>query len=212
MKRALRIVAISDTHNLHGRLAIPPGDVLVHSGDFTSHGELSDVAEFNDFLGRQPHRYKIVVAGNHDFCFERNPEEARALLTNGHYLQDEAVTIEGVTFYGSPWQPWFYDWAFNLQRGPELAEKWAMIPQGTNVLVTHGPPLGHGDRIVRGEEVGCADLLDAVERVRPRLHIFGHIHEGAGLTRNEHTTFLNASSCDHRYRAINPPMVFDLER
>ncbi len=206
----LRIVAISDTHTLHDRVRVPEGDVLVHGGDLTSNGDLDDVSRFDEFLGRLPHRHKVVIAGNHDFCFEQRPEAARRRLTHCIYLQDEAVEIEGVKFWGSPWQPWFYDWAFNLKRGAALQEKWAMIPSDIDVLVTHGPPLGEGDQTFRGERVGCQDLREAVLRVRPKVHIFGHIHEGAGVTRGEHTVFANACTCDLDYEPKNPPIVLDL--
>ena len=211
MAGTLRIVAISDTHTKHDRLTIPDGDVLCHAGDFTNVGALADVERFNTFLGRLPHRHKIVIAGNHDVCFEHSPKEAQRLLTHCTYLQDGAAEVEGVRFYGSPWQPWFYDWAFNLQRGLPLRQKWDLIPAGTDVLITHGPPHGIGDRCEDGRQVGCEELLAAVQRLRPRLHIFGHIHEGAGVTRGEHTTFINASSLDARYRPVHAPVVFDLE-
>jgi Icc-related predicted phosphoesterase len=205
----MRIIAISDTHALHESMAVPDGDVLVHAGDLTRRGELEAVVALNDYLGRLPHRHKIVIAGNHDFCFEREPEQCARLLTNAVYLQDAALTIDGVRFYGSPWQPWFYDWAFNLQRGPQIREKWLLIPRDTDVLITHGPPYGHGDLTSRNERAGCEDLLEIVEQIGPRVHIFGHIHEGAGVTRNERTTFVNASICDLGYRPVNPPIVFD---
>ncbi len=118
--------------------------------------------------------------------------------------------IEGIHIYGSPWQPWFHDWAFNLRRGPEIRAKWRLIPPKTDVLITHGPPYGHGDRTILGEIIGCRDLLEVVERIRPRFHIFGHIHEGAGLTANEHTDFINASSCNHRFEPVNEPIVFEI--
>jgi Icc-related predicted phosphoesterase len=190
----LTIVCVSDTHGAHDRTEVPDGDILVHAGDLTRHGQLADVTEFNRWLGTLQHRHKVVVAGNHDFCFEREPDRARARLTNAIYLRDEAVTVEGVRFYGSPWQPWFLDWAFNLPRGPEIAAKWALIPDDTEVLVTHGPPLGFGDRTDRGESVGCADLLARVRVVRPRLHVFGHIHEAAGVADDGGTLFVNAST------------------
>ncbi len=206
----MRIVAISDTHNLHDAVDVPPGDVLIHAGDLTNQGSLDDVRAFDELLAGLPHQHKIVVAGNHDFCFERRPQVARAALRHALYLQDEAVTIDGIRFYGSPWQPWFYDWAFNLQRGPEIRAKWDLIPADTDVLITHGPPLGHGDRNVHGEPVGCADLHQRVQQVGPRYHVFGHIHEGYGTTSNGTTTFVNASVCDFRYHPVNPPQVFDL--
>jgi Icc-related predicted phosphoesterase len=202
------IVAISDTHGFHNAVDIPEADILVFAGDITMHGELKIVENFNNYLGDLPHSMKIVIAGNHDFCFERDPEASADILTNGIYLQDQAIEIQGIRFYGSPWQPWFYDWAFNLQRGPEIREKWDLIPEDTDVLITHGPPLGHGDRVLQGESVGCQDLLETVERVQPKIHIFGHIHEGFGITHNENTTFINASICDAAYQPRNAPIFY----
>lgn len=188
------IVCVSDTHGFHDQTDVPDGDILLHAGDLTKHGHLGDATDFNQWLGTLPHRHKIVIAGNHDFCFQREPDRARARLTNAIYLQDEAATIEGFHFYGSPWQPWFFDWAFNLERGPEIAAKWALIPDNTDILITHGPPLGFGDKTVRGEAVGCADLLDRIRVVKPKLHVCGHIHEAAGVVRDGATLFVNAST------------------
>lgn len=211
----MRFVCTSDTHTKHSSLPIPDGDVFLHAGDFTRRGELSDVADFDRFLAGLPHKHKIVIAGNHDFAFEREPEKARALLKHCTYLQDGEVTVEGVRIYGSPWQPWFMDWAFNLRRGAEIKAKWDLIPDDVQILVTHGPPLGIGDLVVRpagrGERVGCRDLLEAVERVKPAYHVFGHIHEGYGITKGSPTTFVNASMCDEFYDPVNPPLVFDFE-
>ncbi len=208
---SVTIVAISDTHGMHRSIPIPEGDILVHAGDITGCGSMEELEDFNAFLGELPHRHKVVIAGNHDFCFEREAERSRAVLTNAVYLQDEAATVGGIRFYGSPWQPWFLDWAFNLQRGPELRAKWDLIPDDTQVLVTHGPPHGYGDEVVGGERVGCQDLLQAIERVRPRVHICGHIHEGAGVRSNGHTVFLNASSCTVRMEPVNPALVYRCE-
>ncbi len=205
----MKVVAVSDTHGMHDRVQVPDGDVLLHAGDLTNHGEFEDVISFSNFLGRLPHRHKIVIAGNHDFCFERDPH-AKDLLTNCIYLQDEEIVIDGVKFYGSPWQPWFYDWAFNLQRGPEIRAKWDLIPLDTGVLITHGPPAGHGGMTARGVDAGCEDLLAAVEAIRPRYHVFGHIHEAAGRSCNAHTTFLNASTCTLAYEPTNPALVFEI--
>ena len=204
----ITIVAISDTHGLHEALEVPPGDILVHAGDMTNMGEIEGVGAFNDWLGSLPHAHKIVIAGNHDFCFERDREASEPLLTNCTYLHDSAVTALGIRFWGSPWQPWFFNWAFNLQRGEEIRQKWDLIPADTDVLITHGPPRGHGDRTQGGELVGCRDLLDAIERIRPQLHVFGHIHEGYGVSSNGHTTMVNASNCDFAYEPVNPPVVF----
>lgn len=207
----MRIVFISDTHGLHARVAIPEGDVLVHAGDLTGHGTVDEIRALDGFLAGLPHRHKIIIAGNHDWAFEREPDEARRAVRHAIYLQDEAVEIDGLRFYGSPWQPWFLDWAFNLPRGEALREVWSRIPDDTDVLVTHGPPLQILDRCYDGRHVGCEALREAVlERVRPRVHVFGHIHEAWGRFDSTHTTFINASICTLDYQPIQQPFVLEL--
>ncbi len=205
----MRLVCLSDTHGRHD-VHVPDGDVLVHAGDLTGSGSLAEIAKAHAWLADLPHAHKVVIAGNHDHGFQRTPGEARALMTGVTYLEDEGVAIEGVRFYGSPWQPWFFDWAFNLQRGPDLAAVWARIPDDTDVLVTHGPPRGILDRIHSGLEVGCDDLRAAVARVRPTVHVFGHIHEAYGELERDGTRFVNASTCTLRYEPTQPPIVVDL--
>ncbi len=207
----MKIIAISDTHGLHGSLKIPEGDVLVHAGDLTRHGTLEDVIDFNNFLGTLPHPHKIVVAGNHDFCFENDRKTCEKILTNCIYLQDQEVTIDGVRFYGSHWRPWFYDWAFNLERGPDIRAKWELIPEDTDVLITHGPPYGIEDLTAQGDSAGCQELLEVAEKIKPALHIFGHIHEGYGISSNGVTTFINASSCDQLYQPVYQPLIYEYE-
>ncbi len=207
----MRLVCISDTHGRHGELSLPEGDFLLHAGDFTSHGELAEIAMFNAWLGTLPHRRKVVIAGNHDFALERLPEIARPMLTHAIYLEDEEVSLDGLRIYGSPWQPLFFNWAFNLERGEPLKRKWERIPAGIDVLLTHGPPQGILDLTSRGSPVGCADLLSAVARVKPRLHLFGHIHEAYGQQTRGGVTYVNASSCDLRYRPVQEPIVIELE-
>jgi Icc-related predicted phosphoesterase len=204
----MRVVCISDTHERHERLALPEGDLLICAGDVTANG--SDVAlqRFAHWMQRQPHRHKVLIAGNHDWCFERN---GRALLPPDiHYLQDSAVDIDGLRLWGSPWQPRFYDWAFNLDRGAQLAAKWALIPEDTDILITHGPPMGTLDRTRRGDHSGCEALAARLEQLRVRLHVFGHIHEGYGVVERDDRISINASICDEGYRAINEPLVIDL--
>jgi predicted phosphodiesterase len=207
----MRIVCVSDTHNLHDRIALPDGDLLLHAGDATMHGTEAEIAEFDAWLGTVPHRHKVVIAGNHDFLFQTEPAKARRLITNAVYLEDSGVTLEGLSIWGSPWQPWYFDWAFNLRRGAPLRAVWDKIPAGTDVLLTHGPPRGVLDRVARsGEAVGCEELLEAVERLRPKVNVFGHIHEGYGREERDGTLFVNASTCDPRYRPVNPPAVIDV--
>lgn len=203
----LRIVCISDTHGLHGACQVPPGDVFIHAGDLSGRGRERELLEACEWLHSLPHQHKVVIAGNHDFALEHPSPKVLLAMKGLHYLMDRAVEVEGLTIYGSPWQPWFYDWAFNLPRGPLLREVWSKIPDQTDILVTHGPPLGILDRTERGDQVGCADLLERVRQVRPRLHVFGHIHEAYGAEQREETLFLNASLCDLSYRPCQPPFV-----
>jgi hypothetical protein len=131
-----RFIFLSDTHGLHEEIAVPDGDILIHAGDFGRRGTLAELVQFHAWLLRQPHKHKIFVAGNHDWCFETQPNAARDTMRGVTYLQDEAVTILGLKFYGSPWQPRFLDWAFNLDRGEPLKRVWAKIPADTDVLIT----------------------------------------------------------------------------
>ena len=201
-----KIIFISDTHNLHAQVPVPDGEILIHAGDFTKHGTREEVEEFARWFSGLPHKHKIVIAGNHDFMCEAEPELTRIIFKDVLYLLDEEVVCDGIRIYGSPWQPWFHDWAFNLQRGSEIAQKWALIPSGTDILVTHGPPHGIRDEVIGGELVGCQDLLMRVQEVKPRFHLFGHIHEGYGVTELEGILYANGSTCDVRYRAVNKAM------
>lgn len=208
-----RIVAISDTHGFYNRITIPDGDILVHAGDITGQGTFECLEEFNSWLSGLPHKHKVVIAGNHDWCFQWDQDRCRTILSNATYLQDEGAEIEGLKFYGSPWQPRFFDWAFNLDRGAALAEKWDMIPNDTDILVTHGPAFGILDEVANNNyvrNVGCQDLLIALQRIKPKVHIFGHIHEGYGEAVKNGTLFLNASVNTSRYQPTNPPIVIDI--
>jgi predicted phosphohydrolase len=209
-----RIVCLSDTHNYGDEQIKAPddGDILIHSGDATVRGSLPEVEEFLSWFAGLPHQYKIFVAGNHDWLYQIDNRLARILTADFGvvYLQDSAVEIEGLKIYGSPWQPWFYDWAFNLPRGAALADKWRLIPADTDILVTHGPPFGILDATPSGENVGCEDLLRRVEEIKPLVHIFGHIHHGYGQTEKFGVKFVNASICDEDYSPANRPIVLDL--
>ncbi len=211
MSSAVRFVLLSDTHMHHGRVSVPPGDVLVHAGDATSRGTSAQLRSFAAFIAAQPHRHKVVIAGNHDFGLQQTLSLGAELF--GHaYLCDAGRELDGVRVWGSPWQPWFHDWAFNLPRGAALAERWALIPADTDVLVTHGPPMGILDRTADGASVGCEALRDALDRVRPRLHVFGHIHEAYGVHRGGDTLFVNACTCTLDYEPENAAIVIDVPK
>ena len=141
----MRIVAVADTHLFHKELVVPGGDVFVHAGDLCRRGDLDELREAAAWIAGLPHPHKVVVAGNHDWAFVHEPAMARAALAGITYLEDSEATLGGLRFYGSPWQPEFNDWAFNLPRGPELAAVWANIPPAIDVLITHSPPEGKGE-------------------------------------------------------------------
>ncbi|MBN8468857.1 metallophosphatase domain-containing protein [Corallococcus exiguus] len=204
----MRIVAVADTHLFHRELVMPPGDIFVHAGDMCRAGDLEELARAASWIRSLPYRHKVIVAGNHDCSFADSPAEARALLGEDIlYLQDSEATVAGLRFWGSPWQPAYNDWAFNLPRGTALASKWAAIPEGLDVLITHGPPAGFGDGSSVGGRSGCADLRARVLAVRPRLHLFGHIHEDGGLWREGDTCFANVTT----WECERAPTVLQLD-
>lgn len=220
----MRIVLISDTHSLHEVMTdpIPKGDVFIHAGDCTNVGEQHDLTRFVHWIQNLDFDTKIFISGNHDFCFERKEQWFKNLINNEnlnqsncYYLEDDFITIEYPEFsrpikiYGTPWQPWFRDWAFNVQRD-KLSPYWDKIPLDTDILITHGPPMGILDLTLRGDTPGCASLLTYVEKIKPVLHIFGHIHEAYGKIKQGDTLFINASICSSRYIPSNKPIIIDL--
>lgn len=204
-----KIVCISDSHS-HNEFFVPDGDILLHAGDSTYVGEIQEITKFNEWLGSLPHKHKIIIAGNHDWLFQTNPALAKSLITNAIYLEDNFCEVMGLKIYGSPWQPWFFDWAFNLQRGKEIAAKWALIPEDTDILITHGPPFSILDKTPHGDLVGCEELLKVVKRIKPKLHVFGHIHHSYGRLKRIDIDFVNACVCNELYEPTNIPIVIDL--
>lgn len=189
----MRIVCISDTHELHRELELPPGDLLIHAGDFTFWGKSRRaIVDFNDWLGTQPHRHKVVVPGNHEYMLEADPSVAR-LVTNATLLSNKAVELDGVQIWGSPLTP-SYGGAFGRSNAPDRIRVYNSIPADTDILVTHGPPYGVLDHTVEYPgPAGDPELRDAVIRIRPKLHVFGHIHAGYGTHPTQHTMFVNAA-------------------
>lgn len=201
----MRIVAVADTHLGHEVLRVPDGDVFVHAGDMCRRGTMEELDECVAWIAALPHRHKVIVAGNHDWVFAREPAEARRRLQGMTYLEDQACVIEGVRFYGSPWQPEFCGWAFNLPRGPALERVWQQIPAGIDVLITHGPPHGIGDRTFE-HHAGCEALRARIAEVAPKLHVFGHIHEDGGAWRVGATVCANVTTVE----GDRAPTVFDV--
>jgi Icc-related predicted phosphoesterase len=215
----MRIIAISDTHDRHDKIVIPDGDVIIHAGDATTRGTESQITSFLDWYAKLPHKYKILVAGNHDWLFQRDPWLTRTMCWDRDIilLDDTSVHLEGVKFHGSPWSPTFFNWAFNADRGADIKVHWDLIQDDTDVLITHGPVYGILDEVVRVSGtsydpprlVGCEELLLAVKRVKPDLHICGHIHCGHGEKHIDGTSFYNASICDEMYYPSNPVTIID---
>ncbi|NMO19359.1 metallophosphoesterase [Pyxidicoccus fallax] len=211
----MRLVLLSDTHMHHEALTVPRCDVLIHAGDFTRRGSRSDVEDFLRWFSLQDAREKVLVAGNHDFLCEEAPDLARDLIQKAgvHYLYDEEARIAGLRIWGSPITPRFGHWAFNRDRGSDIAAHWKHIPEGLDILITHGPPHGLGDRTWAGVDAGCEDLLARVRQVPPRLHVYGHIHEAHGefSLPGLPTRFLNVSNCRLMPFGVRPPFVLELE-
>jgi Icc-related predicted phosphoesterase len=210
----IKIVFISDTHNYHDKVKLPKGDILVHAGDFSGRGHPAEVFNFFNWLIEQSLKFKhiLFIAGNHDLSFEYKPywllKAIEQLPENVYYLEDSEMIIEGIKFYGSPWQPEFHNWGFNLSRGKKLADKWNMIPVDTDILITHGPPSTILDYSIHGGiNVGCNDLFNKVNEIKPKINVFGHIHEGYGYKETDNTLFINASICTLSYQPTNTPVV-----
>lgn len=212
----MRIVCISDTHNRHWDrdLIIPDGDILVHAGDMAIRGMPGELHSVSDwFVSMTSDKFKAVVftPGNHDRLFEVNQSLARSYFNkanNIHCLIDEAVTIDGVRFYGSPHTIWFHDWAFNVEE-ELMYKKWDKIPVDTDVLITHSPPKSIGD-LHRGLNLGCEALLTRIDELDIKLHVFGHIHPGHGSYTRGKVTHINAAILDDTYKIANQPIVFDI--
>jgi Icc-related predicted phosphoesterase len=212
------IVCVSDLHE--HLVEVPRCDLLLIAGDvsFAFKGDLAAkqaflLGEFKDWLEDAPGDEIVLVAGNHDQSIEAYglPDGLRC-----HYLQDAQVELFGLLIWGTPWQPWFHDWAFNAPRHDGeifLASKFDAIPDDTDIVVAHGPPRGYGDLAPRPgghEHVGSTAMTATLERVRPRLMVCGHIHPGYGRYRRGETEIVNAALVDDRYRPVNPLVELEL--
>lgn len=218
------ITFISDTHTKHDKLQMPElkGDLLIHAGDIMNSGYVSgEINKFCKWFESQSYEAKIFIAGNHDVYFEDRPADAADIVNwfDVEYLQDSELIFvnltseESVKIYGSPWQPEFYNWGFNLPKnGKELETVWGKIPKDVDILITHGPPQGHLD--ASGDpwnepDLGCELLRKRVDEIKPKIHVFGHIHGSYGYKFHNGTHFINASVLDEQYRAVNKPLTIN---
>lgn len=208
----MRFLALSDTHGEHRLLKnLPDADVIIHAGDVSKDGSERSVMDFLTWFSHLNYSYKIFIAGNHDFFFERQDESyiRKILPKNIIYLNDGEITIKGVKIWGSPVTPRFFNWAFNRDRGKEINRHWDLIPPDTDIVITHGPPKGCLDNI-GDESVGCLDLLERVMEIKPKVHVFGHIHEGYGTSEINDVRYINASVLDDHYAVRNRPVLFNV--
>ena len=217
----MRITFISDTHTKHNQITnfLTGGDLLIHAGDLTSRGYTTEIENFAKWYdGIDNYDTKMFICGNHDFGFQDDPEKIKGLLTGYKtidYLQDDWMGIGEdvdtmIKIWGSPWQPEFHNWAFNLPRGEKIMEKWNLIPKDVDILVTHGPAFGKLDFVpYDGLNVGCEDLLIKIQEIKPKIHVCGHIHEGFGYVFDGTTHFINAAVLNGRYEFRNKPLTID---
>ncbi len=192
------ILHLSDTHGLHLQLGtLPNADVLVHSGDFTTDGTEKEVFDFTEWFCRQPHPYKIFIAGNHDTCLYQNRLEG--LPDNVHYLYNSPVEIEHVKFYGLPL------FAPDMATG-QYDKNIREIPYDIDVLITHQPPLGIRDY---AENIHCGNLnlLQQVTTIKPRFHIFGHTHRAYGIENIDQTFYINSALIDDSHELTKKPQL-----
>ncbi len=222
-----RITFISDTHNKHKQITshLPGGDILIHSGDISTMGYPREIKDFCKwFNGIEGYTHKIFIAGNHDWGFINHIDKVNDILEKYDditYLQDDLYLAgqdetdynDMIKIYGSPWQPEFYNWAFNLPRnGWELWQKWSDIPVDTDILITHGPAYGFVDKVIgRPENLGCELLAERIKTIKPKIHVCGHIHSGRGIIFNDGTLYINASVLDEQYNYTKKPFTIDFD-
>ena len=218
----MRIVFFSDTHRKHGFLEyslFEGADVVVFSGDMSGRGHKHEIEDFLVWYSAMPIQNKIFISGNHDFFWEKTDElDIKIFLENRGliYLNDSEIVIDGITFWGSPITPFFHNWAFNRLPGDDIAKHWELIPEDTDVLITHGPPYGILDQVNNsyssdnGKNVGCPQLRTKIETIKPQVHCFGHIHEGYGQLSMAGITYINASIMDAQYEPTNKPISLEI--
>ena len=208
----MKLCIISDTHNKHKKLILPKADVIIHCGDFTSMGHEHEVKDFMKWFSKLPYEHKIIIAGNHELLFEKQSLLAKTLVPkNVHYLEDSGIELGGVNFYGSPVQLPYLNWAF-MRPESKLELHWKAIPDGTDVLITHCPPFSIMDFVPWDDaHKGSPSLYwEIVERIKPKIHCFGHIHDGFGIKVIENTTFINAALAGDKNQLVNEPVLIEI--
>jgi len=219
----MKICIISDNHSNYD-FEVPEADVLIHSGDFSYQGKLDEMIKFRSWLEKQPHKHKLFIYGNHE-RMDKQELYWRDFLeeTGATCLHSTELQIDGLKFYGSSYTPTFGNWAFMMD-DEQRKRYWQNAPYDVDVLVTHGPPHGlldtvDGLEIEPGklEHLGCIHLRNYIERVKPKLACWGHIHDSYGQMtlkawepNEQNTLCVNASLLDEQYKMVNKPIVIEL--
>jgi len=195
----------------HEELGALSGDVLIHCGDFLKSRETEEhLDDIDRWFGQQDFKRIFCIGGNHDFALEARSKQTKRCFHNAVYLEDSAISYQGAKFYGSPWTPELFMFAFYQDRDG-LGKKWALIPEDTDVLITHTPPVGILDKSSRGRTLGCPILKERVLSIAPALHCYGHIHASGGEQTLGNTRFINASSFVKPDVPLRAPITFNLD-
>ncbi len=204
--------------DLHGFLpSLTGGDLLIVAGDLTGRDTSIEHHKFQIWLHDQPYMKKIVIAGNHDGRLEKLGFESvknQYAEMGEDYLCDSGTEFEGLKIWGSPWTPTFLDWHFMKNRGDDIKAMWDLIPDDTEILITHGPPMAIQDevrfssRANNGKFAGCEELRNAIDHrlKKLKLHVFGHIHESPGKVIVNGVIHVNATIMDADYNPVNKPI------
>lgn len=209
----MKLVVIGDTHRCEREVKFPKGDVLIHTGDFDIYNP-DNLEEINDWFNSLKFKHIIFTGGNHDFLLQNVPQ-SRQLFNNATCLINEGIEIEGKKFWASPYTPEFHNWAFMYPRCSEEAKRqWEQIPEGLDVLITHGPPYDILDKNFNYEKCGCEVLQREVFKKKPKHHVFGHIHPANNnFSRHiniEGIDFHNVSVLDEDYKLAYKPTIIEI--
>lgn len=207
----MQLTITSDTHGQQEKLDHLSGDVLIHCGDifnFISRSE-DEIDHMDEWFGKQDFDLILCIGGNHDLSLERRLVSKAQPFNNAIFLNGETFKYQGFNFFGASWVPELEHQAFYAD-DQLLTQEWSLIPDDTDVVITHTPPFGVLDTSSQGMILGCKHLANNIERVKPRLHCFGHIHASSGTVKNSHTTFINAALAGEGHRIVRSPYTFNL--
>lgn len=208
----MRLVTLSDTHNRLSEVVVPDGDILIHCGDATLYGSVEELVRFNAELRQLRARFHhiLFVPGNHDVLFQTDFGLAASIVGAAKVLHKDYFVIRGISFYGCASVPVInHNWAFE-ESAISLRDIWKKMPDEIDVLITHGPPYLILDKTYRSSHVGDVALRDRIQEIKPKVHVFGHIHESYGVLETDDTLYVNTSIMNRDYKIAYRPIVVDV--